>query len=160
MKTLRGIAKEIIGHPFQRPTLPVLRNADSPTNHGSQVDCTLFYFPPSEDHFALHVLECVRVVTYGVKVYDSHGVYVIGTREQTAKARAVPEHVIIIGKLGSPSDIARGLREGERSGGRSTRVRKSREADPRPDVKRGRRSTFIVLPVVLESLFLATGQSC
>lgn len=97
----------------------------------------------------------------GVEVHDSHGIR-DRTRERTAKARAVPEHVIIIGKLGLPSD----------TGGHGTRTRRgdrgsagglgsgshARARSRLADVKTWR-STFIVLPVVLQSLFLATGQN-
>lgn len=61
-----------------------------------------------------------EIVTYGVE--DSHAIQ-DRARERIAEARAASEYVIIIGRL--PSDTytrARGSR------GRSTRVRKSREA--------------------------------
>lgn len=60
-----------------------------------------------------------EIVTYGVE--DSHAIR-DRAREWIAEARAAPEYVIIIGRLPSDTYTRRGSR------GRSTRVRKSREA--------------------------------
>lgn len=109
-----------------------------PPNRGNSYDRALsnVYYPRRSWN---RVGAVGRVVTYGVEVYDSHGIR-DQTREATAKARAVPEHVIIIGKLGLPSDTHTHTHREGRSRVRSTRVRKSREVHTRGE--RGNREEY------------------
>lgn len=103
------------------------------------------------------------MVTYGVG--DSHAIR-DRTRERIAEARAAPEYVIIIESLGLPSDtnthigVGRGRSRGSvDSGQKVTRGTLGSGRAATANVGGERESAFIVLRVVLKSLFLASGQT-